>query len=473
MQLTRRRFALFGGAAMLTACAPKSAPGQVRRDIADVIIVGAGLSGLHAARMLTAEGMKVLVLDAAARAGGRIFTLDDVPGKPEGGGQQVGQTYARIRKSALDLGVNILPYPPRPRDAALVVDGHLMHTGDWANAQANPFPEPFRAMTPSSVLFVAAGSQNPFPDNYAWRETPAEGDISADAFLAGLGFDEPARRLIDSSLNGNQLDSYSMANVWRSLTLYKEDASLGPSERVEGGSSRLTEAMASSLPGGSIRLNSSVREISERGSHVEVRTDSETLTAAFVICALPFAAMRNRITLSPGASDTVADLRTKAIAGLPYTRIHQIHVAPENRYWELDGLPAEMWTDTGIERVFANYDEAGEIVSLTCWVNGTGAQSHVSDDALFERAAADFQRTRGAKVRGLKVVRWDEEQSLSGGAYMHWAPGQIAAWAASMAAPSGRIHFAGEHLSYLHTGMEGAMESGERAAFEIMEAVTP
>lgn len=54
---------------------------------------------------------------------------------------------------------------------------------------------------------------------------------------------------------------------------------------------------------------------------------------------------------------------------------------------------------------------------------------------------------------------------------MHWAPGQIKAWAKTMALPSGRIHFAGEHTSFLHTGMEGAMESGERAAIEIFERI--
>lgn len=467
MMLSRRKFALLAGVSALSACT--RAPAKGRKDAADVIIIGAGLSGLHAARMLAASGMKVLILEADNRAGGRILTLDDVPGLPEGGGQQVGQTYARIRKTALDLGVRVLPYPERSRDAALAVAGRVMPVGEWAAAQENPFPASFRPLTPSAALLVAAGRTNPFADNYAWREIQNAEDISADAFLTGLGFDEVSRALIGHSLNGNNLHTYSIANVWRSLTLYAEDASLGPSERIAGGSSRLTEAMANSLPEGALRLGTPVEAIIERGTHVEVTASGQTYSAPFVICTLPFPALR-RIGLKLSENDELAIVRRAAIDTLPYTRIHQVHIQPEMRYWESDGLPIEMWTDGPIERVFANFDEAGDVASLTCWINGDGADPGRTDEDYFALSSRELERLRGSKARGIKVVRWDEAQPRSGGAYMHWAPGKITQWAEPMGIPSGRIHFAGEHLSFLHTGMEGAMESGEQAAHAVLES---
>ena len=75
-------------------------------------------------------------------------------------------------------------------------------------------------------------------------------------------------------------------------------------------------------------------------------------------------------------------------------------------------------------------------------------------------------------MRVRAVQRWTASNSRAGGAYMHWAPGQIARWAGRMGEPADRLVFAGEHLGLVHTGMEAAMESAERAVAAVQDRLS-
>jgi monoamine oxidase len=64
---------------------------------------------------------------------------------------------------------------------------------------------------------------------------------------------------------------------------------------------------------------------------------------------------------------------------------------------------------------------------------------------------------------------WDEDE-WARGAYSRFTPGQMTVWLPAIAQPEGRIHFGGEHTSVWNRTMEGALESGHRAAREVNEA---
>lgn len=462
MTWTRRNFMVASGLSIATACSPTI---HKAKD-ADVIILGAGLSGLHAARILNAEGANVLVIEGSNRFGGRMRTLSHLPGNPEAGGQQVGQTYARIRATVNDLGLSIVPPAPNgSREKTIIFQGKIFDAREWSKQSNNPFPEAYKRATPDTALFIAAARSNPLIDQYAWREAETAYDVNARDFLTKIGFDNNSLQLCNIALNANRLSTYSMLNIWRSLVLFRIDTQIGKSEEIQGGSERLTEAMANSLPSDKLRHSSIVKAIEISKNGVSVNTSSGTYSAPFCICTLPFGTLKH-IEVTSEAQKLQRD---PIIKQMPYTQIHQVHLTLESPI--SDGLPETMWTDTPIERVFPIRDRSGETVALTCWINGDGIRKNISDENWKSMAESILRSARSIRATAREVVRWDDAQQFSGGAYMHWAPNQISAWAKKILEPEGRLHFAGEHTSFLHTGMEGAMESGERAAYEVSEAM--
>lgn len=470
IKLSRRDTIAGLGAAMGAFALPACRSSDKGFD-AEVIILGAGLSGLHAARILAGEGKDVLVLEGSNRIGGRLYTLDHGDGYyTEGGGEQVGASYARIIDTASQLGVTLDPDSSVPRKTSYFYKGKLYAPDEWAGLEAHPFPAPFKGSSAGSPLFRLAAKNNPLQSPTDWRDpTFAEHDISATEFLKQHGFDAEARRVMDVALNGNSLDTYSMMNLYRSLQLFSQSRDMGPSLSVKGGAQRLPEAMAASLPR-PVLTGSKVIMIETNQTGVLIRTNAnKTYRAEHCICALPFPALGS-ITIHPG----LPSIPNEAVQGLPYTQIYQIHFQADKPFWEQDGLPADMWTDSPLERIFANRDKDGSPTGIfRAWINGAGTNPWAGKNASesSRQFLSEFERIRPAASGTLKVLGtadWTTANPRSGGAYMHWAPGQISQWAGKMGTPAGRLSFAGEHLSYLHTGMEGAMESGENAALALL-----
>ncbi len=471
--LTRRALLRAGIAVAATGAMGAAAGcGPVARRSPDVVVIGAGLSGLYAARLLEAQGVSVRVLEAAPRIGGRMYTLDGVEGAPETGGAQIGGNYARVLTTMSELGLDSRGPRSSSYGQAFSLGGELISADEWAEHPSNPLRGDERARLPWQQLTARAAAANPLRDFDDWSGDAAQShDVSYLEFMRAQGASDEAIRMAGVAPNVNDLSTASMLGLWRSLVLFADARrSPQPLHFVAGGSQRLPEAMAASL---SAEVETGRRAVAlasdARGAEVRL-ADGERVRAPRVICTLPFTVLRELELDLP-----LAEAQAEAVRELPYTQILHLHFRPRERFWEDDGWPPAMWTDGPLQRLFMSDDDSGRPSGhYQAWIDGTpaGRLGERDDTELAELAARELRRLRpasGGRLDLVHVQRWIRTNPLSGGAYMHWAPGMIARFAGRMHAPAGRVHFAGEHLGQLFTGMEAAMESGERAALEILD----
>ena len=109
----------------------------------DVVVVGAGLAGLHAALTLEAAGASVLVLEAQRRVGGRIHSMTQRGGTTEAGGTYMGAGYTRVIAAAEQHGIELVDVTPVLeffREQDLAWRGEIIRQQDWPTHPANDFP---------------------------------------------------------------------------------------------------------------------------------------------------------------------------------------------------------------------------------------------------------------------------------------------------------------------------------------------
>ena len=433
----------------------------------DVIVLGAGLAGLAAARHLADAGMRPLVLEARDRPGGRVHTCFDLPDRPEFGAVEVGNSYTRVRALAQACDLEIRPFVfGVPPGLTLHVNGHTMDARDWRDAPANTLAGAERAVPPYLLESHHLAAEIPIARAGDWdAQSSRVHDRSITAVLRERGVSEEALRLINVAGNHNHSSDVSVLGWWRGALARREDTGVG---HIVAGAGALPMCLAARLDG-ALRYASSVTEIVQDSQFVQVRlADGGEYRARDCICALPLPALRNvRLGLPLGAN------MRRAIDNAAYTRA-TVALFDAEPFWKEDGLPLTMWTDTPLERLFPRlHPETGACIGFKAFVNGAATRAlDRLDEASFERLAlGTFARIRpdaAGQVRYLARHAWGPDP-FAGGAYAAWPPGQVAPLRAAVRQLAGRVRFAGEHTADA-PGMEGAVRSGERAASAILEA---
>ncbi|GKZ24057.1 hypothetical protein AbraIFM66951_010556 [Aspergillus brasiliensis] len=456
----------------------------------DVAIIGAGLSGLPAAKDIAAAGKSFAILEARDRVGGRILNVE-LPGGiiEEVGAEFVGPTQDRVLALAAELGLTTYPtyntgnctvlrnstvtnypcdlgnggLPPLSIDALIEVmtlQQRLNALAAEINVQA-PWDHPNASMWDSMTLESFFASQLTFADAKFLLNTAVTGILSTETNEPSLLY-----MLAYIAASGNE------------TTLGTLDRLIGvvggaQESRVVGGTQLIALRLAERLGVENIYLSNPVHRIQQsNGGYLVVSNDTRIMAKRVIVAMSPPMAARISYDppLPPGRDQLTQRMGMGAIG-----KAIAIYPTP---WWREQGLKAQALADTGIIRI--TYDNTpvdasfgaimgfivGDEMRRVDKMNQTEMEAAVTDSfvSMFGPRAAHPDRAI--------VQRWDWEEYSRGGPVAYAPPSVLTDYGVYLRESVGGIYFAGTETSCYWVGyMDGAVRSGEGVAAEVLRSL--
>jgi monoamine oxidase len=386
-----------------------------------VIVVGAGVAGLVAARRLADRGIDVLVLEARDRVGGRLWSHhmpnDEIV---ELGGEWISTTQTAVMGLANRLGLE------------------LIDTGmDFISR--DPVGGPTIAVEEHERLARLLA------DRMLEIGPLRLSSMSAEEVLDGIGDTGPAASILRSRLQGTAgaaLGSIAAAEIGEEFGIGDD----GSYVRIDGGNDRLATAL---VPGLDVRLDLEAISIRQTAQDVTVETVDEAFFASAVVLAIPLGVLK-RLRFDPQLPDEVSQVLGSLRMGVGI-KIAMATAEPPPMFRRQDtDIPAWYWTGLG---------RSGSVRrAVTGFAGSEAGVAPLRANVMFRLArAAPEAIFDGAPV----VADWGSDP-MAGGCYSLVGPGQRATLEV-LSRPAGRVFFAGEHVNGSGT-IDGAIRSGDFAA---------
>jgi monoamine oxidase len=484
-----RRAAIGGAAAGAAAAAlPAAAAAKTKKKkptrYVDVVVVGAGLAGLSAARNLVAAGKKVVVIEADKRVGGRVLNIDIGGGKiTEGGAEFIGETQDHIAKLAKDLGLETFP---------TYNEGNNLY---YRNGIALPYQ--------------STGPLGPVPPDPTGGADAEQALVRLDQMASTINLDAPWESPNAAEYDSQTFETWKQANVKTAngqflldvactsvFSVEPRDVSLlfvlfyiaaagnestpgtlerlvttapgAQSDRIKGGTQLIPIKMAQAL-GKRVVTGSPVRKIVQGKDRVTVTSDKLIAVGQRVIVAIP-PPLAGRLQYSP----KLPALRDQLTQRFPQGSVMKVIALYDKPFWRDDGWTGQVVSDVGpCQATFDNTPPEGTPGALMGFVEASTARqlNDISKDELKQKVLDNYAQYYGDKAKnpiGFIEKRWDNDIWHRGCPVCVPGPGVLLDFGTAIRKPVGRIHWAGTETSTYWNGyMDGAVRSGERASAEV------
>jgi monoamine oxidase len=443
---------------------------------ADLVVVGAGLAGLAAARAAVADGAEVIVVEARDRVGGRVLNEHIGDDKVvEVGAQWIGPTQDRLAGLAAELGVGT--FPTYAAGENVIEYGGRLRRYRGAIPRINP-----------AVLLDVERAQRRL--NRLARRVPleapweAQGAAKLDAQTAATWMrrnlaTRPGRMLLQLGIEAvwaAQPEDLSLLHVLfyihsaGSLQRLFDTENGAQQDRFVGGSQRVALRMAEELGDQRLILGSPVRRVRHGSEGVTVEGDGLTVRAKRAILAIA-PTLAGRVAYDPPLSG----FRDQLTQRMPMGTVAKCMALYDEPFWRGEGLSGQGTSDTGpVKLTYDNSPPDGSPGVLLGFLEGRHARELGRLPAAERRSAVIdcFRRLfgpRAARPHAYVERLWAEEEWSRGCYGCHMPTGAWTNYGRALRAPIGPLHWAGAEYATVWNGyMDGAVGSGRHAASEAL-----
>jgi monoamine oxidase len=449
-------------------------------DELDVVTVGAGFAGLSAARRLSERGLRVCVLEARDRVGGRVYTRTIDGGSwVDLGGQWVGPTQDHILDLARELGVKTF-------STFTTGENQVFYDGKSKRYRGTiPRLDLLSLVNVGWAQWRLETMAKSVPIDAPWDAPNAkEWDArTLESWIEGNIFGQTARRLFSAGLETVYAAHARELSLLHALfyihsgkdldTLFGTEGG-AQATRMDGGMQQVAEKLAEKIAGAvELRLSSPVRRIEHGERGVVVHYDGGSVRAARAIVAIP-----PKLTAALEFDPPLEGARAELVTKMPMGAVIKCTAVYDRPFWRDAGLSGLCVSDEGpVHVAFDNSPPQGTPGMLMGFVEADHARKlgRLEESERRDAATACFARYFGD--RALRPIAYAdhvwERDPWSGGCYgAFMPPGVWTSLGSAIRTPNGPIHWAGTETAAVWSGyIDGAISSGLRAAAEVVRAL--